>query len=251
MQIYITRNDEQFGPYSEADVRQHLASGELSSDELAWQEGLAEWQPLSTLVHSIATTPPPPRRTVALPTAEIVAPKPPLQRYALIGASVLLLLYLVSPYFSLWRLRAALDSGDRDSLESRIDFPSVRESLKDQLRIHMAKSMAEDKDLKDNPFGGLAAAFAPMMVNYVVDNFVTPSGISALIGDSKSALAKDPDSTSPPPTQKKSIDWSKMHYAFFTSPTQFMVDIDGTKLRFRFTGFGWQLKKLEVPINDT
>jgi hypothetical protein len=134
-------------------------------------------------------------------------------------------------------------------LESRIDFPSVRESLKDQLRIQMTKSMAKDKDLKDNPFGGLATALAPMMVNYAVDNFVTPSGISALIADSKSAL-KDPDSAAPSQNPKKSIDWSKVHYAFFTSPTQFTVDIDGTKLRFRFTGFGWQLKKLEIPLND-
>jgi hypothetical protein len=134
-------------------------------------------------------------------------------------------------------------------LESRIDFPSVRESLKDQMRIQMTKSMAKDKDLKDNPFGGLATALAPMMVNYAVDNFVTPSGISALIADSKSAL-KDPDAADPSSTAKKSIDWSKVHYAFFTSPTQFTVDIDGTKLRFRFTGFGWQLKKLEIPFND-
>ena len=66
--------------------------------------------------------------------------------------------------------------GNRDSLESRIDFPSVRESLKDQLRIQMTKSTAKNQDFKGNPFGGLATAFAPMMINYAVDNFVTPSG---------------------------------------------------------------------------
>jgi hypothetical protein len=30
MEIYITRANEQFGPYSDEDVRRHLASGELS-----------------------------------------------------------------------------------------------------------------------------------------------------------------------------------------------------------------------------
>ena len=250
MQIYISRNDEQFGPYSEADVRQYLASGELSPDDLAWHEGQAEWQQLSTIVRSTLSRPT--RTTPSRPTPSRSAtplppaPKPPLRRYAVIGVVVL---YLISPYWSFWRLRSALDSGDRDSLESRIDFPSVRESIKDQLRIQVTKSMAKDNDLKDKPFRGLAIAFAPLMVNHVVDNLVTPSGISALIADSKSAL-KEPDSAAPSQTSRKLIDWSKVHYAFFTGPTQFTVDIDGTKLRFRFTGFGWELKKLEIPLND-
>jgi hypothetical protein len=246
VEIYITRANEQFGPYSEGDVRRHLVSGELSPDDLAWHEGLTEWQPLSRLVRPAPIRPP--IRKV-LPQPALQPSNPPIPRYVVIAAASIIVLYLISPYFSLGRLRAALESGNRDSLESRIDFPSIRESLKDQLRIHVTKSLAKDENLKQNRFAGLATAFAPMMVNYLVDNFVTPSGISALIADSKSAL-RNADSSTPPPNQSKSIDWSKVHYAFFTSPTQFMVDIDGTKLRFRFTGFGWQLKKLEIPMND-
>jgi hypothetical protein len=246
MEIYITRANEQFGPYSDEDVRRHLASGELSPDDLAWHEGLTEWQPLSRLV-CLAPIRPPDRKN--MPQTAVQPSKPPIRRYIVIAAASIIVLYLVSPYFSLWRLRAALESGNRDSLESRIDFPSVRESLKDQLRIHVTKSMAKDENLKQNRFAGLATAFAPIMVNYMVDNFVTPSGISTLIADSKSAL-RNSDSSTPPPNQNKSIDRSKVYYAFFTSPTQFMVNIDGTKLRFRFTGFGRQLKKLEIPMND-
>jgi hypothetical protein len=154
-------------------------------------------------------------------------------------------LYIASPYFSFWRLCTALQSGDRDSLEAHIDFPSVRESLKDQLRVQMMKSMAQDKELQDNPFGGLAIAFAPMMVNYAVDNFVTPSGIAALIVVSIIVRAP-PTSTRTSPAAKKDIDWSKLHSAFFTSPTRFMVDINNVRLHFRFTGLGWQLKRIEI-----
>src|SRR6266496_759061 len=63
------------------------------------------------------------------------------RRVVVIVGAALLLLYLLSPYFAIWRLNSALESGDRDALEAQIDFPSVRESLKEQLRIHMAKSM--------------------------------------------------------------------------------------------------------------
>ena len=176
-------------------------------------------------------------------------PRSRRRRYVLIGAGGALLLYLVSPYYSLWRFRSALASGSVNDLEARIDFPSVRESLKDQIRVRAAKSIAEDKSLKDNPFGGIATAFAPMMVNYFVDNFVTPSGISAVIADSKTAL-DGANSQTASNEEKKTINWSRVHYAFFTTPTQFRVDIDGTNLHFGFTGFGWTLKKLELPPAD-
>jgi uncharacterized RDD family membrane protein YckC len=49
MEVWIGRDGERHGPYTEADVRQWLASGEVSPDDLGWYEGLADWQPLSVL----------------------------------------------------------------------------------------------------------------------------------------------------------------------------------------------------------
>jgi uncharacterized RDD family membrane protein YckC len=49
MEIWIGRNGERHGPYKEDDVRQWLRSGQVSRDDLAWYEGLADWQPLSVL----------------------------------------------------------------------------------------------------------------------------------------------------------------------------------------------------------
>ena len=49
MEIWIGRNGERHGPYKEEDVRQWLRSGQVSSSDLAWHEGLADWQPLSAL----------------------------------------------------------------------------------------------------------------------------------------------------------------------------------------------------------
>lgn len=140
-----------------------------------------------------------------------------------------------------------METGDRDALESQIDFPSVRESLKEQLHVHIARSIAQDKDLKDNAFAGLATAFAPMMVNYAVDNYVTPTGIAAIIADSKAALNK-PGSATDVQMQRKALDWRKARYAFFTDPTHFTLDLENSKLRFGFTGWGWQLKRIEIPL---
>ncbi|MDE2248139.1 MAG: RDD family protein [Xanthomonadaceae bacterium] len=49
MEIWIGRDGERHGPYKEDDVRQWLRSGQVSPQDLAWHEGLADWQPLSVL----------------------------------------------------------------------------------------------------------------------------------------------------------------------------------------------------------
>jgi hypothetical protein len=56
MEIYITRNDEQFGPYSRDEVTSYLEDGSLTPADLAWHEEQADWKPLGELVAVPATT---------------------------------------------------------------------------------------------------------------------------------------------------------------------------------------------------
>jgi uncharacterized RDD family membrane protein YckC len=49
MEVWIGRDGERHGPYSDGDIRQWLRSGQVSRDDLGWYEGLADWQPLSVL----------------------------------------------------------------------------------------------------------------------------------------------------------------------------------------------------------
>jgi hypothetical protein len=46
---HITRNGVQQGQYTLDQIKSMLASGSLSGNDLAWQDGMAEWQPLSSL----------------------------------------------------------------------------------------------------------------------------------------------------------------------------------------------------------
>lgn len=82
MDIWIGRNGERHGPYKEADVRQWLRSGEVAGDDLGWHDGLADWQPLSTLfpeeLNRPAATTPPPMAAAPLPPTTTVA----LENYA-------------------------------------------------------------------------------------------------------------------------------------------------------------------------
>jgi hypothetical protein len=50
MQIYVLREQQQTGPFTEEQVRAELAGGTLTPQHLVWWEGLAEWQPLAQTV---------------------------------------------------------------------------------------------------------------------------------------------------------------------------------------------------------
>jgi uncharacterized RDD family membrane protein YckC len=69
MEVWIGRDGERHGPYSEADVREWLRTGRLSPQDLGWHEGLSDWQPLSKLF---------PQEPPALERA-YTPPKAPLQ----------------------------------------------------------------------------------------------------------------------------------------------------------------------------
>ena len=56
MEIYITRDGQQFGPYSEGDCQSFIQSGQLLENDFAWRDGLAEWQPLKELLAAPAAT---------------------------------------------------------------------------------------------------------------------------------------------------------------------------------------------------
>ena len=58
MQFHISRNGQQFGPYSLDDVRAQLASGTLLPTDLAWKEGAPDWQPLSSMTEFAGIVPP-------------------------------------------------------------------------------------------------------------------------------------------------------------------------------------------------
>ena len=47
MQIYILRDNQQTGPFTEAEVRAELAAGTITPDSLVWWDGLPEWKALS------------------------------------------------------------------------------------------------------------------------------------------------------------------------------------------------------------
>ncbi|SVB22036.1 uncharacterized protein METZ01_LOCUS174890, partial [marine metagenome] len=65
MQVHIDRNGERYGPYSIEDINAYLANGTLLPTDLAWQDGMTDWLPVSQISGvvmpggSVATSIPP------------------------------------------------------------------------------------------------------------------------------------------------------------------------------------------------
>ena len=70
MQIYISRNNQQSGPFEEAKVLEMLGSGQLSANDMAIRHGEQQWQPLAGIFPGIAASTNPPMTQAAQPASQ-------------------------------------------------------------------------------------------------------------------------------------------------------------------------------------
>lgn len=170
-----------------------------------------------------------------------------------VAIAVVLLCYLASPYFSFWRFSAAIRAGDHDAVAAHVDFPALRESMKREL--HDRFFPTPDKPKKKDKLHAFLAGMAPSLIDTLVDAYITPEGLAALLANPRISMTSNPTTfgaeRTTAETAQHNIDWSKLRYAFFTSPRDFLVDANGTKLRFRFSLAGWRLRAIDLPPEAT
>ena len=56
MEIFVGKNDAQYGPFPIEKVNESIANGEFSLDDLGWYEGLGEWKPLRSIEGIVGAT---------------------------------------------------------------------------------------------------------------------------------------------------------------------------------------------------
>jgi hypothetical protein len=104
MNYRVKRGDQEFGPYSLADLQRYLQTGEVAPDDMAQSEGMSEWIPVSQVVGDIPVpaTPVPGSFIEADPNAALAqqtVPLPPNLPWAVL--LVCYLTYLPNPLFKL------------------------------------------------------------------------------------------------------------------------------------------------------
>src|SRR5256714_13995926 len=130
------------------------------------------------------------------------------KKYVVAVVAAVLLLYLASPYYAACRFGEALRAHDMDALSARVDFDAVRGSLKQQIRDHFLGVL---KKKKKDRLAQFLAANAGDPLDQLIDAYVTPEGLAAII--SNPAPIKNASSLSSLPgindARPREIDWSK------------------------------------------
>ncbi len=165
----------------------------------------------------------------------------------LAGIAALFAIYVAAaPYITVHQIKSAAKSRDGEALSEHVEFPSVRQSLKDQMNAVFMKEMA--KELEGNPFAAVGAAFAGIMVDKMVDAFVTPAGITQLMSGEK-----------PNPTESGESGRDSAREPFanasmaYESLNKFVVTVKGDagddgKFVLRRRGIGWKLTEILIPL---
>ena len=110
---------------------------------------------------------------------------------ALITIVVVICGYLyASPYLALNNIKKAAEAGDTEKLSTYIDYPSVRESFKSQVKASVMKDMANSNS---DGWEALGEMLAVAMVDKVVDAMVTPEGVTLMLQgkDIRDAIKQD------------------------------------------------------------
>jgi hypothetical protein len=141
--------------------------------------------------------------------------------------------YLAYPYFTLYRLNAAIQTGDAQALQHLVNWSAVREGIKEDICDGLAAS--PDTAARKGELPGFGAGFVRGIAANAVDERITPQNLVA-------AVRHPPVASGTPEIH---ISW-----AFFDSPTQFSVDIDGfdkrapVRLQLELRDAKWQVTRV-------
>ena len=147
--------------------------------------------------------------------------------------------YVAYPYVTLYRLGSAIQGADSRTLESLVDWPAVREGIKEDLCDLGSDAPNSGADGKLPPFG---ASFVRGIASNNIDQAVTPQALVA-------ATSTLPSTRRPEP---RGAD-VHVHWAFFDSPTTFMVSLQPPgqakpiKLEMDLRHGEWRVQRVWLP----
>lgn len=152
-----------------------------------------------------------------------------------------------SPYLALNSIKNAAQERDADKISSYIDFPSVKQGVKDQLKAKVAREMITS-DSNDG-FEALGSMFATAMIDPIVDGWVTPDGIAAI-------MVEDEKNSSKNATSGKDKSNDVEYETSYDSFNVFHVDIgeieknDGIRVTMHRDGLSWKVTGIDLPMDD-
>ena len=174
---------------------------------------------------------------------------------AILGALAASATYIAVPFWTAWSIREAVKNGDSAYLARKIDFSSVRETLRPSL-AQVAFDMPDPAMGEAAPKPGLwkrvKAYWGGGAINRFVDAYVTPEGLPQMFQWRKKyrevSGAVNPNAEPPSFRERFAKFWSRLKRAEFKSLTTFEIELrdqyDANRSHvglLELTGSGWDL----------
>jgi hypothetical protein len=109
-----------------------------------------------------------------------------------------------SPFLAFGEMQSAAKANDADTFNTHIDYPRLRESLKEQFSSNMAEQMGKSTD-SSNPFAAFGTMLGLAMVDKLVDAMVRPETVMRGMQSGQFGRQSPPDAetgTSASPTNE-------------------------------------------------
>lgn len=110
------------------------------------------------------------------------------------GVVVAAAAYVAWPYYTLYRINHALESGDRSALEGLVDWPAVEGGIRSDIDIRRSVPVSEGDEGasgEGSVTGRLAGILAPAMNDMLVQAYASPEGLARVIREGKVDLESE------------------------------------------------------------
>lgn len=183
--------------------------------------------------------------------------------------------YAVTPFLTLWQIREALRTGDVSTLERKVDWPAVRQSLKQsngEVRRTIADYSAAGTELKPGLWQRVKDAAAPMFTAPLIDRYVTADGAPRLYAWRQTwrqsvrptiGLSEPPSLLAGTPLADTGLDRAlsvarRVRRAAFASPTRIEIELRDRyrddrrwKSVLQLEGWNWRLTEVHIQRDAT
>ena len=166
--------------------------------------------------------------------------------------------YVASPFVAMWNLREAIKSSDTAAIDSRVVWPSVRESLKASLAKEanlLPFAEAAGGQVRPTLWQRIKGTFGASMLDRFIETYVTPEGLPKLFDYrrtwNESINGEVPESASR--LERARLIWSRVKRAEFQSLTRLEIEMVDRKVADRriisvmeLDAFTWKLTHLRI-----
>jgi hypothetical protein len=181
----------------------------------------------------------------------------PLLVIAAVVVGLFLVAYFASPLLAVRGLIAAAKAGDEAALEQKVDFPALRQSMKDEMNARLVAEMRRDLGDRDNALGGLGMLLAPSLISSAVDALITPKAVAAMVTEAREPRAADAVGQAAPQPESTG-DRIKRNYGYRSLDTFAVTLTDSQRperkldlLLERRGVFFWKLAGVDLPDPKT